>query len=109
MARKIKCYSVRLAGLTEITPKAAKLRGFDGSEDIFPLSQIFGRDYNVAKSEAYWIAAWILEKKNLQYSCKKEAWFNYETGKMEPTITVKRHLPEKQKAKKVKPNKNLLR
>ena len=45
------------------------------------------------KSEAYWIAAWILAKKNLQYSDKKKAWFD-ETGRQLPTYTITRHTPE---------------
>lgn len=91
---KTKCYSVRLESLVSISDKAYKATAFDGSCDILPKSQVFGRDWDVMKSEAYWIAAWILEKKNLQYSGKKEAWFN-ELGKMLPKITITRHIPKK--------------
>ena len=59
---------------------------------------MFGRDYEVMKSDAYWISAWILEKKSIQYSGKKQAWF-YENGHMMPTYTIERHTPEKKEAK----------
>ena len=92
------CYSVRLESLVRISDKAFKATAFDGSSDIIPASQVFGRDYEVMKSDAYWISAWILEKKSIQYSQKKQAWFD-EDGKMLPTITVERHTPEKVEAK----------
>jgi hypothetical protein len=92
---KTKCYSVRLESLTSISPKCYKAVAFDGSEDFIPSSQVFGQDYEVTKSDAYWISAWILEKKSIQYSCKKERWFDSETGKMLPKVTIERHIPEK--------------
>lgn len=92
---KIKCYSVRLSSLTRISDKCYKATGFDGSEALIPASQVFGQDYEVQKSEAYFISAWILEKKNLQYSDKKERWFDSDSGDMLPTYTVEHHKPEK--------------
>ena len=92
------CYSVRLERLTPISPKAYRATAFDGSSDIIPASQVFGRDYEVQKSDAYWISAWILEKKNIQYSSKKQAWFD-ENGHQLPTYTIERHTPEKIEAK----------
>ena len=62
--------------MRKISDKAYAVRSFDGSEDIIPVSQVFGPDYEVEKCEAYWIAAWILEKKSIQYSGKKQAWFD---------------------------------
>jgi len=105
---KTKCYSVRLESLTQISAKAYKARGFDGCEDIIPASQVFGRDWDVTKSEAYWIAAWILEKKSIQYSMKKVVWFD-DNGKMLPNITVKHHVPKKIENIDVKPNESLRR
>lgn len=105
---KTKCYSVRLNGLVSISDKAYKAYAFDGSEDIIPKSQVFGMDWDVQKSEAYWIAAWILEKKNIQYSRKKVAWFDSETGKQLPTYIIRKHIPEKVK-KEVIHDKNLER
>lgn len=74
---KIKCYSVRLESLTEISPKAFKAIAFDGSSAIIPKSQVYGNDYEVQKSDAYWIAAFVLENSDckLQYSRKKVQWF----------------------------------
>jgi hypothetical protein len=68
---------------------------FDGSEALIPTSQIFGQDYSVSKSEAYWISEWILQQKSLQYSGKKEAWFDSVTRKMMPTYTIEKHTPER--------------
>jgi hypothetical protein len=75
---KIKCYSVRLASLTEISEKAYRATAYDGSTAIIPKSMVFGQDYEPQKSEAVWIAAFILEKEgcDLQYSSKKVSWFN---------------------------------
>ena len=95
---KTLCYSVRLESLTRISDKAYKATAFDGSSDIIPASQVFGQDWDVQKSDAYWISAWILSKKSIQYSAKKQAWFD-ESGKMLPTYTIERHTPEKVEAK----------
>ena len=92
------CYSVRLESLVRISDKAFKATAFDGSSDIIPASHVFGCDYEVQKSDAYWISAWILEKKSIQYSSKKQAWFD-ENGHMMPTYTIERHTPEKREAK----------
>jgi len=72
---RIKCLSVKLESLVDITDKACLAKSFDGREVIIPKSQIFGQDYEVLKSEAYWITEWILKKKNIQYSSKKVQWF----------------------------------
>lgn len=95
---KTLCYSVRLESLTRISDKAYKAVAFDGSSDVIPASQVFGQDWDVQKSDAYWISAWILEKKSIQYSAKKQAWFD-ENGKMLPTYTIERHTPDKVEAK----------
>lgn len=73
---KVKCYSVRLESLTEISEKAYKAVAFDNSTAIIPKSQVFGKDYEVQKSDAYWISEWILQQKSLQYSRKKVQWFS---------------------------------
>lgn len=92
---KTKCYSVRLAELIPLSDRACKAISFDGSVAIIPTSQIYGRDWDVMKSDAYWISAWILGKKELQYTCKKEAWFDTCTRKMLPTYIIEKHKPEK--------------
>jgi hypothetical protein len=73
--KKTKCYSVRLEMLISISEKACKATAFDGSTAILPKSQVFGQDFEVQKSDAYWISAWILGQKDLQYSTKKVRWF----------------------------------
>lgn len=88
------CYSVRLESLVRISDKAFRATAFDGTSDIIPSSQVFGRDYDVVKSDAWWISAWILCKKSIQYSGKKQAWFD-ENGHQLPTYTIERHTPEK--------------
>lgn len=95
---KTLCYSVRLESMVRISDKAYRATAFDGSSDIIPASQVFGQDWDVQKSDAYWISAWILSKKRIQYSQKKQAWFD-ESGKMLPTYTIERHTPEKVEAK----------
>lgn len=96
---KILCYSVRLSSLTVISDKCYLATAFDGSEALIPKSQVFGQDYSVGKSEAYWISAWILEQKDLQYSAKKEAWFDKDTRNILPTYTIEKHTPERVKPK----------
>lgn len=86
------CYSVRLKALERISERAFLATAFDGSSDIIPSSQVFGDDLSVSSSDAYWISAWILSKKSIQYSRKKQAWFD-ESGKQLPTYTVQKHVP----------------
>lgn len=74
MAKKTKCYSVRLSSVVRISPLAYKVEDFNGNSDIIPASQILGEDITVQKSDAYWISAWILEKKCITYSEKKMQW-----------------------------------
>ena len=68
---------------------------FDGSEALIPNSQIFGQDYSVSKSESYWISAWILDKKKLQYSHKKEAYFDSVTRREIPNYIITKTTPAK--------------
>lgn len=91
---RIRCYSVRLESLVRISDKAFQATAFDGSSDIIPASQVFGQDYEVQKSDAYWISAWILEKKSIQYSAKKSAWFDKDTGRKLQNIVVEKHYPD---------------
>jgi hypothetical protein len=74
---KTKCYSVRVKSLVSISDRAYKAIAFDGSSAIIPKSMTFGHDTEIQKSDAFWIAAFILEKEDcdLQYSCKKVKWF----------------------------------
>lgn len=75
--KKYKCYSVRLEMLEDYSEKSYKAHAFDGSTAFIPKSAVFGQDFDVQKSDAYWIAAWVLDKDDckLQYSSKKVKWF----------------------------------
>lgn len=108
---KTKVLSVRLQSLVSVSDKAYKATAFDGSTAILPKSQVFGQDYEVQKSDAYWIAEWILKQKDLQYSDKKVAWYNQDSGRLEPNITVivEKHVPERIEIKEVEPIKELQR
>ena len=110
MAPKVKtlCYSVRLESLVSISDKCYKAYDFNGNEDLIPKSQVFGQDYDSRKSEAYWISAWILEKKNITWSGKKERWFN-ESGQMLPDITIEKHKPKIIDNIRTEPNAELIR
>ena len=106
---KTKLISVRLQSLVEISDKAYKATAFDGSTAIIPMSQVFGQDDDVQTSDAYWISAWILEKKELQYSDKKVAWCNTETNCFEPNYIVEKHTPERKEPVNIKPDATLTR
>lgn len=88
-----KCYSVRLESFVNYSEKAYKAVAYDGSQAFIPKSCFFGMDYSVSKSDAYWIAAWILEKRELQYSSKKVAFFD-ENGKMIPIVIKEKYEPD---------------
>lgn len=85
--------------------------GFDGSEAVIPKSQVFGPDFGVSKCEAYWISDWILGKKQLQYSNKKEGWYNPDKRTVEPSvkIVVEKHIPTRIEPKEVQPHASLIR
>jgi hypothetical protein len=109
---KTKVLSVRLQSLVSISDKAYKATAFDGSTAILPKSQVFGSDYDVIKSEAYWISCWILEQKeDFQYSEKKIGWFNPDTHRIEPNITtiIEHHVPERIEPKNINPLKELVK
>lgn len=90
---RVKCYSVRFRSFYQITPKAYKAESFNGRSCIIPASQVYDRDYEVFKSEAWWISAWILSRSCLQFSTKKEAWFDSETRDKLPRYIVEKHNP----------------
>lgn len=97
---KVKCYSVRLASLEAISEKAYKATAFDGTTAIIPKSQVFGSDTDVEKSDAWWISAWILEQKELQYSQKKVSYFDKDRADFIPDtgVEVERHIPQEKAA-----------
>lgn len=103
-----KCYSVRLKEFVQISPKCYKAISYDGTTDLIPKSQYFGRDYDVSKSKSYWISAWILERKKIQYSTKK--WTNFsKNGKNIGQIEFTHHKPKKLNPKTIEYDDSLIR
>lgn len=104
------CYSVRLQSLTPSrSGKAFLAEDFNGNSDWIPSQFVYEQDWDVTKSEAWWISAWILDKKNITYKGKKEAWFHRKTRRRLPTYEFTKHTPKKVENKNVKPDKNLVR
>lgn len=94
-----KVYSVRLKSLNQISDKCWKAEDWQGNTFLIPDSQYFGRDYDVIKSDAYWIASWIIDKEDchLQVSTKKIGWYDPKSGRIKPPviITIEHHVPER--------------
>jgi len=99
MGNKIKVISVRLKSLVEITEKCYKAEDWEGNFALIPKSQVFARDYDVQKSEAWWISEWFAKKEDfkLVISFKKKGWYNINKKIIEPnyTIEIKHNIPEK--------------
>lgn len=89
------CVSVRVESFHKISDKAYLLRSFDGREAVIPASQYYGEDFDVSKSRAVWISEWILQKKDVQWSSKKTAYFDSETRKQLPSFEIKKHVAAK--------------
>lgn len=83
MAKKKKCYSIRLKEFVQISEKAYRAIAYDGTSTIIPASQYFGEDTETTKSKGYWITEWILKKKNIQHKLHdpKIAWFDNDGNK----------------------------
>lgn len=103
-----KCYSVRLQSLVSISPKCYKATAFDGSEALIPKSQVYGQDWDVSKSEAYWISEWILDRVNIQHSRKKWTIFTKD-GRNVGQIKFEHHIPKKLDPKTIKHDETLTR
>ncbi|MFA6831310.1 MAG: hypothetical protein WCR36_03440 [Bacteroidaceae bacterium] len=86
------CYSVVFKELYSISPKACKAVCFDGSSDILPISTIYGPDISRPSKNAWWVADWILRKKNLTYSQKIECFF--QDGRMIEEEEIILHSPK---------------
>lgn len=106
---KIKVVSVKLKSLEKISEKAYLAKAFDGSSGIIPISQVFGFDNDIQKSEAYWISEWILLQKNIQYSNKKISYFDTDSKKFVPQIIIEKHTPEHKDPININPDESLIR
>ena len=103
-----KCYSVRLQSLISISEKCYKAVAFDGSEALIPKSQVYGQDWDVQKSEAYWISEWILDRLEIQFSRKKWTLFS-KSGKNIGQVTYEHHKPKKLDSSKINHDESLTR
>lgn len=99
MANKVKVISARLQSLVEISPKCYKATDWQGNTALIPKSQVYGRDYDVQKSDAWWISEWFAIKEDfkLMISLKKIGWYNLNTRNIEPNyeLIIEHHVPEK--------------
>lgn len=92
---KVKCISVRLLSLESISDKAYKATDFNGNSDVLPKSQVFGQDFEVQNSDAYWVAEWILQTKKLTYGSKFSYFDKFQAdGYSGGQIEAKVHVPE---------------
>ena len=90
----MKCYLVKLKSLIRISDKAYKATAFDGTEDILPVKMVIARESSITTSEAWWVSAWILERKKIPYSKKDHKYFDIETLKEKPEVIIEKHKPK---------------
>jgi len=65
MEKKKPYQRVRYRDFYRVSPKAAKVICFDGSEDVLPLSQIIEEI-----SDSVLVPVWLAEQKQLQFASK---------------------------------------
>lgn len=94
--------------MVSISEKCYKAVAFDGSEALIPKSQVYGQDWDVQKSEAYWISEWILDRISIQCSRKKWTLFTKD-GKNIGQVTYEHHKPEKLDKSKITHDESLTR
>lgn len=81
-----KCYKVRLKRLTSISDKAYLAEDFNGNKDVLPKSQVYCPDLAAGEDEeVWWISAWILEKKSLNYSTKGAKFYDTKSHRLTST------------------------
>lgn len=88
------CYSVKIKDYIRITRKSIKLIAYDGSELVIPSSCMIMSDLRY--DNAYWIAAWVLDKNSelFQYSDKRKGWYDPRKRTVRPYIEIEYHEPE---------------
>ncbi len=86
----MKCYLVKLKEFEQISPKCYKAVDYAGNEALIPASQFCG----YSGSNGVYLTAWILERKNLQYSTKKPVDI-LDGGVNDDVVTIRKHTPEK--------------
>lgn len=109
--KKDKCYSVRLQSMTKISDKCYKAEAFNGSSAFIPAQFVYGMDTDRTsmKSDSWWISAWILEQKDLQYSSKKVAYFWKDSRKRVSEVEVEVIEPAPIEAQPIEADETLLR
>jgi hypothetical protein len=101
----MKCYLVKLAEFNQISPKCYKAVDYSGNEALIPASQFCG----YAGQNGVYLTAWILERKNLQYSMKKPVDI-LDGGINGDIVTITKHTPAKLEAETgVVPDESLIR
>lgn len=87
------CYSVRLKDYVQVSAKATKLFAYDGSTLVIPSCCMLRPDFK--KDNAYWIAAWVLDKnsKQFQFSTKRKGWYDPRKREVRPYIEIEYHEP----------------
>lgn len=97
LSKKTRAISIRLKSLIEISPKCYKAEDWQNNSALIPKSQVFCQDYEVQKSDAWWVAEWFVLKEEfkLMVSIDKRAWYNPATGKIEPNYDTEfeHHIP----------------
>lgn len=88
----MKVYSVKLLSLSTISHKCYMARAYNGSEARIPASCVIGKDYSASGDNAWWIAAWIVERSGLQHSKKRAGWRD-SSGKIRPFVQVLKYVP----------------
>lgn len=94
--------------MVSISEKCYKAVAFDGSQALIPKSQVYGQDWDVHKSDAYWISAWILERISIQFSRKKWTFFTKD-GRNIGQVSYEHHKPSKLDKSKIQHDESLTR
>ena len=108
----ITCVAVRLKDIRRISARACVAVDFEGNEAILPLSTVYG-PYVIngeLKPDTYWVAKWILEKKNLKYNSKNTVQFlDCERDNLVNEEFIIEHVPEPKEPVIIEPENDLLR
>ena len=92
--RPTKCISVRLKSFFPVKGKSVYIAyDYNGHKDVFPEMAYFGKDEDVKKGNAYWIAKWTLKKDETELNHKykpKIAYFDENRKRCPPPVRCER-------------------
>ena len=92
--RPTKCISVRLKSFFPIKGKSVYIAyDYNGHKDVIPEMAYFGKDEDVKKGNAYWIAKWTLKKDETELNHKykpKTAYFDENRKRCPPPVRCER-------------------